>query len=324
MRILIAQQYFEDSFVDNVQITLKEMGHEVRTLDFVTQKHYWSLPRRSLSVLSQVLGDRPSLQDKKLLRIAREFKPELLLSTTGLVHEDILDELGKIGNLRRVLWWGDPPGNSKKWGLLDPGWDFVYLKDNAAVKKLRMVGRNAFLLHEAMNPKRHKAVGTQQNESLVFAGSYYAFRQAMILRLIGDGFQCELYGPAPPRWAHQEIKQLHTGRYLSGEEKSRVFGEALACVNTFTLAEGDSLNCRAFEVAGAGGLQLIEYRPSIAECFEPGKELLVFQTYEELLDHIDRARRFPTEMISIRKAGARRALADHTYRQRLETILGNL
>jgi spore maturation protein CgeB len=324
MRILIPQQYFEDSFVDNVQITLREMGHEVRTLDFVNQKHFWSLPRKSLSLLSQVLPDRPSLQDKKLLRIAKEFKPDLLLSTTGLVHEDILDELGKIVNLRRVLWWGDPPANSRKWGLLDPGWDFVYLKDNAAVKKLRMVGRNAFLLHEAMNPKRHKAVGTQQNESLVFAGSYYAFRQAIILRLTGDGLQCELYGPSPPRWAHPEIKKRHTGKYLSGEEKSRVFGEALACVNTFTLAEGDSLNCRAFEVAGAGGLQLIEYRPSIEECFEPGKELLVFQTYEELLDHVDRAKRFPGEMISIRHAGARRALADHTYRQRLETILGNL
>ena len=324
MRILIAQEYFEDSFVDNVQITLKEMGHEVRTLDFVPQKQFWSLPRRSLAVLSQALSDKPNTQDKKLLRLAKEFMPDLLLSTTGLVHEDILDELGKIGNLRRVLWWGDPPANSKKWGLLDPGWDFVYLKDRAAVRKLNLVGRNAFLLHEAMNPTRHKVLGTQQNDSLVFAGSYYAFRQAVILRLTGDGLQCQLYGPPPPRWAHPKIKSLHSGKYLMSEEKSRVFGEALACVNTFTLAEGDSLNCRAFEVAGAGGLQLIEYRPALEECFEPGKELLAFQTYEELREHVSRAEKYPADMVSIRQAGARRALAEHTYRQRLEVILGNL
>jgi spore maturation protein CgeB len=324
MRILISQEYFEDSFVDNVQITLKEMGHDVRTLDFVDHKKSWLPHKKFFRLLSQTLPDRPSPQDKKLLRIAREFRPDVLISTTGHVHESILEDLGKIVKSRRVLWWGDPPGNSEKWGVLDPGWDVVYLKDKAAVKKLNLVGRNAFLLHEAMNPKRHKIVGTQQNDSLVFAGSYYAFRQAVILRLTRDSLQCQLYGPSPPRWAHPEIKQLHSGKYLTGEGKSRVFGEALACVNTFTLAEGDSLNCRAFEVAGAGGLQLIEYRPSIAECFEPGKELLVFQTYEELLEHVNRAKQFPAEMVSIRRAGARRALAEHTYRHRLEVILGNL
>lgn len=324
MRILIPQQYFEDSFVDNVQITLKEMGHEVRTLDFVTQKRFWSLPRRSVAVLSDALSNRPTAQDKKLLRIAKEFKPDLLLSTTGVIHEEILNELGKIVNLRRVLWWGDPPANSKKWGLLDPGWDFVYLKDKLAVKKLELVGRNAFLLHEAMNPTRHKPLSIQQNDSLVFAGSYYAFRQAVILRLTGDGLQCQLYGPLPPRWAHPKIKSLHSGKYLTGVRKSRVFGEALACVNTFTLSEGDSLNCRAFEVAGAGGLQFIEYRPAIEECFESGKELYAFQTYEELREHITRAEKYPAEMASVREAGARRAHAEHTYRQRLEVILGNL
>ena len=49
-----------------------------------------------------------------------------------------------------------------------------------------------------------------------------------------------------------------------------MFGEALACLNSFSPAEGDSLNCRAFEVAGAAGLQLIEDRPAIRECFDPG------------------------------------------------------
>lgn len=324
MRILIPQRYFEDSFVDNVQITLKEMGHEVRTLDFVPQKRFWSSTRKAFGFVRQTLADKPSPEDKQLLRIAREFRPELLLSTTGVIHGEILNELGEIANLRRVLWWGDPPGNSRKWGLLDPGWDYVYLKDKTAVKKLNLVGRNAFLLHEAMNPARHKAIGEQQNDSLVFAGSYYAFRQAIILRLTGDGHKCDLYGPAPPRWAHPEIKKLHSGKYLAGEEKSLVFGEGLACVNTFPLAEGDSLNCRTFEVAGAGGLQLIEFRPAIAECFEPGKELLTFETYEELSAQIERAKRSPKEMREIREAGARRALGEHTYRHRLEVILGNL
>ena len=103
-----------------------------------------------------------------------------------------------------------------------------------------------------------------------------------------------------------------------------MFGEALGCLNTFSLAEGNSLNCRAFEIAGAGGLQLIEYRPAIEECFEPGKELLTFSTFEELMAHIEWARKDPNAMRDIRKAGARHALAAHTYKHRLEIILNAL
>ena len=72
---------------------------------------------------------------------------------------------------------------------------------------------------------------------------------------------------------------------------------------------------------GAGGLQLIEYRTAIEECFEPGKELLTFSTFDELLAHIETASREPAAMTAIRAAGAQRALAQHTYRHRLETIL---
>src|SRR5262249_46305757 len=133
-----------------------------------------------------------------------------------------------------------------------------------------------------------------------------------------------LFGPKPPIWAASPIKEQWTGRYVVREGKSRVFGESLACLNTFSLAEGNSLNCRAFEIAGAGGLQLLEERPIVAECFEPGNEVLTFSTFEELLDHIERCKRSPAEMETIRAAAARRALGQHTYRHRLERIFSYL
>lgn len=325
MRILIPAFCFEDSFEDNVAKTLVEMGHEVRTLGSVPYKKYWSLPRYAARVAREMMiGDKPDRVGQKIIRLAKEFKPEVVLSVTGLLHPVVLQELGKFARGRRVLWWGDPPANSQKWGILDPGWDWIYVKDRVAEKKLRLVGRNAHLLHEAMNPRWHKPLAGQRNGSVVVAGNYYAFRQAIILKLVSEGVTFELYGSRPPRWAHPDIKKLHTGKYVTGEEKSRVFGEGAACLNTFSLAEGNSLNCRAFEVAGAGGLQIIEHRSVIEECFEPGKELLTFNTYEELLDHLERAHHDPEQMKAIRKAGANRALSDHTYRHRLEVILKNL
>jgi len=325
VRILIPAFGFEDCFVDNVAQTLVEMGHEVRTLGHVSYQSYWSLPRYATRVAREmVVGDKPDRVGQKIIKLAKEFRPEVVLSVTGLLHPVVLAELGKFALGRRVLWWGDPPANSQKWGILDEGWDWIYVKDRAAADKLRLIGRNAHLLHEAMNPRWHKPVAAQKNGSVIVAGNYYAFRQAIILKLLGDGVAFELYGARPPRWSHPEIKKLHSGKYVTGEEKSRVFGEGLACLNTFSLAEGNSLNCRAFEVAGAGGLQIIEYRSAIEECFEPGKELLVFSTYDELTEHLARARNHPEQMKPIRQAGAKRALSDHTYQHRLRVILKNL
>lgn len=51
---------------------------------------------------------------------------------------------------------------------------------------------------------------------------------------------------------------------------------------------------------------------------------MVFQTYEELLDLIDQARKNPSGMHRIREAGTRYALAEHTHRHRLEVIFGHL
>lgn len=326
MRILIPFVHYKDSAVDNIQQTLTEMGHEVKTLGSVDHAKYWSLPRYALRVLKERLtSERLSRDERKLLQVAQEFKPDMILAGVHTeLRPEVLADFGRICPGRRVLWWVDPPANSRQWSLLDPQWDVVYLKDRAAVQKLRLVGRNAHMLHEAMNPNWHKPVAGKNNESVVIAGNYYAFRQAIILRLLGDGVTFELYGAQPPRWAHPEIKKLHTGKYVIRENKSRVFGEGLACLNTFSMAEGNSLNCRAFEIAGAGGLQVIEDRTAIEECFEPGKELLTFGTYEELLDHLKRARKEPQHMKAIRKAGARRAHAEHTYRHRLEVILKNL
>ena len=317
--------YYEDTFVDNVQSTLKEMGHLVHTLGFVPRTNYYSFPKYAARITSEILfGDKPARKDIQILKLVREYKPDLFLSTTGSIHPATLDEIGKIVPGRRVLWWGDAPANSQRWGILDQGWDIVYLKDRAAVEKLRMVGRNAHLLHEAMNPNWHKPLAKQKNEAVVVAGNYYAFRQALILRLMQDNILTQLYGPAAPRWADVKIKQHHSGKYIVGEEKSRVFGEGMVCLNTFHLSEGDSLNCRAFEIAGAGGLQVVEYRKAIEDCFEPEKELLIFHTYEELTEHIRWAKQSPEHAAKIREAGAARALAEHTYRHRLEFILSHI
>lgn len=324
MRVLVPGPAFDDTFQDNVAATLLDMGHEVAIFR-QSLPHYFGLMRYAFKVAEErLVSFGLTTEDRAILRRARAFRPDLVLALTWHVHPEVLQALGKLCPGRRILWWGDAPANDRRWGLANPEWDRVYVKDPDAVRKVRLLGTPADLLHEAMNPQWHRPIASYANDNLVIAGNYYAFRQALIRRLNRDGVPLGLYGAQPPGWSLPEVRRLYTGRYITREAKSRVFGEGLACLNTTAFAEGNSLNCRAFEIAGCGGLQLIESRPIIESCFEPGRELLAFATYEELLGHLDRAKRFPAEMVAIREAGARRALAEHTYAHRLQHIIDAL
>jgi spore maturation protein CgeB len=265
-----------------------------------------------------------SPDERWLVKAAREYRPELFLAPTQVIQEETLSELKRVGVRACVAWWGDSPSNMLRMGLLSPYWDLIFFKDPDAVAKFRRVGLNAYLLHEAMNPAWHKPVAQQANEDVVVAGNFYGYRQFLVLKLIERSVKVALYGGRLPRWVHPGIRRIHKGHYIVKEEKSRIFGEALACLNSTQIIEGNSLNCRAFEIAGAGGLHLMEYKPIISECFEPGKEVLTFDSLDELMDHIERARRFPGEMKKIREAAAHRAHAEHTYKHRLERIFAKL
>lgn len=325
LRFLVVGPRFEDSFVDNVSSTLSEMGHEVFGREEVRHADYWSFPNRVARALKErIIGDSPPAADRQLLDLVREKRPDILLALTWDVHPHILEQLGRTMRGRRILWWGDCPANSQRWGLVNPHWDVVYVKDPDAVQKLRIVGQNAHLMHEAMYPKWHRPVATRKNDDVVIAGNYYGFRQALLVRLTRDNVGLALYGAPLPRWAAPEVRARFTGKYITRLEKSRIFGEGMACLNSFALAEGNSINCRAFEIAGAGGLQIVERRPTLVQCFDPGTEVLDFGTYEELLAHIDRAKRFPAEVQVIREAGHKRALAEHTYRHRIEKLIADL
>lgn len=323
--VLIAGPVSQDSFAENIIYTLGHMGISPIYDHRLTQEQYTNRWRNTWQEFMQRAfhGYIPP-QECWLVKAAQEYHPELFLAPTQVIQEETLVELKRASVQFCVSWWGDSPGNMTRMGLLSNQWDIIFVKDPDAVTKFRRVGLNAQLLHEAMNPAWHKPLAEQTNENLVIAGNFYGYRQFLVLKLVKSGVKVELYGGELPRWVEPEIRRFHTGRYIVREEKSRVFGEAMACLNSSQIIEGNSLNCRAFEIAGAGGLHLMEYKPIISECFEPGKEVLTFDSLDELMGHIDLARRFPGEMKKIREAAASRAYAEHTYKNRLERIFAKL
>lgn len=324
LKIIIPNYCPSDSFVENVSHTLQKMGHEVLNMGTISNKTINSPYRRIVKdLLSKALKRTTTEQEVWLLKTIEGYKPQVVLTLTQSLSAETLALLKKK-SITTVSWWGDTPANMKGNGLLVEGWDLLYVKDKFAVQKMKGLGLNAFHLFEAMNPDWHKPLSKQHNNHVIIAGSFYDYRHFLTNKLLSDGIELELYGGRLPYWANPIIKKAHSNRFVVKEEKSKVFGAGLAVLNSTAMSEFDSVNCRAFEIAGTGGLQIMEYRPAIEACFEIGKEILVYHQYEELIALIDRAKRYPQEMEKIRQNGLKRALSEHTYEHRLQRILNDI
>jgi FkbM family methyltransferase len=84
------------------------------------------------------------------------------------------------------------------------------------------------------------------------------------------------------------------------------------------------LNMRHFEITAAGGFMMCYNQPELGEHFEVGKECVVFDSENDLLEKVQYYLDHPQERADIAKAGQQRTLSHHLYQHRLTTMLDML
>jgi spore maturation protein CgeB len=142
---------------------------------------------------------------------------------------------------------------------------------------------------------------------------------------MASGIPLRLYGGGFPRWVGDtSLRKVHAGRCIFQEEKARVFGSAVAVLNTMSLGEIDGVNARLFEAAGSGAAILTEFRPMLPELFDIGQEVLAFNDFDELLTQAEWLLSDSGQGAKLGHAAALRAHEEHTYEKRLAVILEKL
>jgi spore maturation protein CgeB len=124
-----------------------------------------------------------------------------------------------------------------------------------------------------------------------------------------------------PDWLLGRLDPECFGRPVFAEDKARAIAAARICLNTLHYAEVDGLNCRAFEIAGCGGFQLITSVPVLGEHFAVGSEIVEFKTTAQLAELVRHHLDHPELAATIAKRGQERAHRDHSYEVRLREIL---
>jgi spore maturation protein CgeB len=83
-----------------------------------------------------------------------------------------------------------------------------------------------------------------------------------------------------------------------------------------------AVNQRVFDVPACGAFVLTDRREQLAELFEPGREVVVYDEPEDIAGLVERFLRDAPARERIVAAARRRILAEHTYEHRLARLLG--
>lgn len=336
MKILIIGKFYSEGFAQHIRETLIEMGHFVSmfepSLHFEQSSGVWSYRLRQIRSAVYELYARLPLAEQhiteQLKRSVAQYEPDLLLSCHDFLTADQVKAIKCLTHVPVALWYPDHIGLFRRGMFLNAAYDFLFFKDPYIVELLRneLGDMRAYYLPEACNPRYHKPVALTAEDERVYgcevatAGNMHSNRAALFAQL--TDFDCKIWGNPAPHWLDvSALKYMIQNRFVANEEKSKAFSAAKIVVNNLQPGEIGGTNVRTFEIAAAGGFQLVNDRPALYDLFEIGQEIQTFRSVAELKEKIRYYLDYPEERLAIAAAASKRALRDHTYERRLSELL---
>lgn len=337
-RVVVLGHYYPDSFAENIGRSLSEMGIQTVTLDTrsaVTRSNIsWTALRKTVQHIETIANRSQRLRrsgDSRIGAVLHAAEPDLVISTDGYLFPDQVERWRmQTPSAQWVLWYPDALANLGSQRCFDAPWDRLFFKDPYLVDVLtRHTQLPVRHLPEACLPSRHRTLApataaevAQYRCGVAVAGNNYPYRMRILESLACDGLR--LYGNSPNRWASPALRSAFTGQYVTDRSKFLAFTQACILLNTLHYSEILSANARLFEATGFGAFVVTHSNQGVSQLFEPGKEVVAVDSIAELREAIGYYLGAPEECSEIANAGQRRAHREHTYENRLRSIVGDL
>ena len=338
MNVLIIGKFSAGQFGYHISDTLRDMGHS--TLEFdPTIKYKYSktlIGRRAHQVKILLFNNLINTnfyreyRIKRIKKILDQNKIDLTISTHDFLYPDEVYAIKEKSKAPIVMWFPDAIGNATKALFMLADYHKIFLQDPYMVHILKNQynKNNVLYLPECCNPKYHKPVELNQDDLLKYScdittyGSPHNMRSFIFSQLLDLGYDIKIWGHHPAIWQkNKKIISLYKGEYLVNEEKAKSVIAGKINLNTLVPGGIYGLNARTFEIAGIGGFQLLHWRRGLSDLFEDGKELVSFNSFNELVENVKYYLPKDVERTVIAEAGKARVYKDHTYKIRLQLLL---
>jgi spore maturation protein CgeB len=261
------------------------------------------------------------------------FEPDLVLAMAQApLNPQALKRLRRDG-VATAMWFVEDHDLFTYWKSFAPLYDvFAVIQKGQFFEDLATIGQvNALYLPLAAQPDFHRPMELSPVErrkfgsEVSFMGAGYPNRRKAFHELVNHDFK--IWGT---EWEGDHVLEpllQLKGARVTPEECVKIFNATTINLNLHSSIQadelvtfGDFVNPRTFELAACGAFQLVDKRTLMAEAFSED-ELATFSSIEELAEKIEYFSSRPEERQAFADRARARALKDHTYAQRMRSLL---
>lgn len=303
----------------DVRDELEAMGHVVRTFAY----------RRENLLYKNAATKRPyqKLILRKLEAVCAEWKPEIVLVLKGgPITAEAIRRMKRLSGALFVNLFPDNPLWMIDFDHIE-AYDLFLTKERYALRQLEMVGlRNVHYLPLYCVPATQHPVtpSAEQSSSLggavALVGRNYPYRHRLVQELAD--YPLRVWGPGWSDARDPRVRRCVAGGGLWGRDKLAVYSAACLNLNPHhPMNDIVGVNIRVFELAAAGACQLVDLKDELTPLFKPGEEVVAYRDLPDLKRQIEHYLAHPEDARAIGENARRRALAEHTLRDRMEEII---
>jgi spore maturation protein CgeB len=237
-----------------------------------------------------------------------------------------------------------------------PHFDYCMVPESEALPKYEAVGARPIHIQMAANPAVYRPHNLLPVYDVTFIGQKYLNREAYMAHLHHHGIRCDAWGPGwvdnadvgARKWSRQ-LKQLgrraldlvgemsnpsaridqlppsHRHPPVDDEELVRMYSRSRISMGFSEVQMPDGslrrhIRLRDFEAPMSGALYFTGYQAELAEYYEIDKDIVCYDSQDELLDKVRYYLSHDAAGEQVRMAGLRRARRDHTWENRFRQL----
>jgi len=328
-----------DCYLDQHLIeAFRSRGHEVDVFELMPDPDHAEKCGVRLDVLTEDwkkrFRDREGEAADRLLEKAGTGKYDLVFFFHGMMMpEETLARLRDMG-VPTVVWMTEEPYELKPSVQRSRLFDYVFLQDRSTEEHQRRLSNpRTWYLPHGFAPSIHRPVEPppeRYRSEVCIVGTAFPRRVRLVRALAKAGVDVLVVGR---KWKGLEKHGVRVVERVVTLEEANLFVNgakinltvhrgALDMASGKRVVQPLSPNATAFFIAGAGGFQMCDdTRPDVLRCFRDGREIVVFDSADDLVRKVRHYLEHDEERRRIGCAARERALREHTYAHRLDEML---
>ncbi|MFX3632604.1 MAG: glycosyltransferase [Candidatus Pristimantibacillus sp.] len=305
---------------------------------------YWPLDQAVAATLSTFVTQLTVVNSSDpVAEMAAAIRPDIVIVLDGLQFDVNQVIAMREKGIRTAIWFTDDPYYTDITATLVPHYDVIFTLEKRCVEFYLQLGcPSVHYLPFCVLPSQFRPINPERNKrkEITFVGSAYLnrvkyFNEAAAYLASKNTLISGIWWD---RLEQYELlrNQIKLDNWMGPEDTSMTYNASKIVINMHRAHDDETFNSnklgiqaispnpRTFEISACAVLQLTDMREDLAAFYTPDVEIVTYSSPQEMVEKLDYYLHHEEERRDIAMRGMYRTLREHTYANRIHTMLSIL